>query len=414
MTNAKTPMATEAASTGVRWQATAPLGTFTSLVLLHAMSDCYGGFWPIFKNLANLDLGWAGLIASVTTIVAMGSQPFFGIWADRGYRRRFILLGAALGTLGMLIGPLQLYQNQLGEVVTYLLMFVMLMVVHMGQAMFHPAGASVAGDLAAHKRSTLVALFIAGGMFGFGFSHLLYASVYQKTGGHTQWLLLPAAGVILWGFVYCRPTESPSHQRPHLRDIFAAMMKQRGTLVPLYFMLAMSSAQTIGLIFLLPEFVEFRGYPLWLVNGGAFGLMIGGSVLLMVPVGHLADRFGRRRMMVLMLVLALISYYVLLLSPTLPVWVFALVCLAAGGLMGTANPLGVSLAQHLMPQSASLISGVMMGLAWAFGGFGPVIVGFLAKAPSIGLLATRLWWGATGAVAVVLMLFLGRSSRGAT
>lgn len=378
--------------------------TFASMVIAHVFVDCYGGMWPIFKMLAGLDLAKAGLISTATTLLTMPLQPLFGIWADQGRRRLFVLVGMAMSSLGMLLGMISIYQQALGEATSYAMMFLVMLVLRLGHAIFHPAGTGVAGNVAASRRSMFVAVFISGGMIGFAASQMLFAWAYHTFDGHTELMLLPAMAAFMLVFAWCRPVDTRTGERPRLRDVAASLSVLKSRLFALFLILALASAQATGLYFLLPEFIASRGYPSWMVHGGGFGFLVAGSVALMIPAGHIADRFGMKRTLTAVLVGALASYYLLILTPAMPLPLFALLCFVAGGLLGTSNPLGVAMAQHLLPRRTSLISGVMMGLAWALGSFGPVMVGVLADITTFGIDGALAILGVTNVIAIVLMI----------
>ncbi len=132
-----------------------------------------------------------------------------------------------------------------------------------------------------------------------------------------------------------------------------------------------------GLFFLMPEFAHEKGYPVWLGQGGAFGLIIFGATIFMVPMGHLADRIGRRRTLIAMTILSAISYHAIV-RLTLPVPAFVLLCVVGGAFLGTVNPLGVAFGQRIAPrENVSIVSAILMGWAWCLGGTVPSIAGEL-------------------------------------
>jgi len=392
-----------------RAPSTTAFRTFVAIVLAHCVLDCYGGAWPIFKKLAGLDLGWAGILATVTTVFTMSLQPLFGIWADQGRRRLFILLGTLMAITGMSLGPIGYHIGSLGPTTAYLLMLLVLLIVRIGQAMFHPAGASVTGSTAGDRRSTFVAVFIAGGMLGFASSHILFATTYKHLDGATHWLMLPA--LVIWvGLLFTiRPKDESTGEKPRFRDLLHSVSLLRTRMWTLFGVQVMISAQAMGTYFLLPEFLESRGCPTWLSDGGGFGLMVGGSVLMMVPAGQLADKFGRRKLLVLVLALSLVCYYFMVTAQTLPLLSWCALLLVTGGLIGTANPLGVAIGQHLLPNKASLVSGVLMGLAWALGGMAQSIVGSLAEIPAFGIDGALWWLGVTNIISLVLALVIPKT-----
>lgn len=358
--------------------------TFLSLLAIHSLLDCYAGIWPIYKHIAGISLAAAGFIATATTITTWALQPMFGVWADRGYLRACVLGGTALTFPMMLLGPLGLQIDRLGIALSYACMFVIMLMAKLGQAAFHPAGAAMAGGNLNARRSTLVAVFVAFGWLGYGSCQALFSYTHRITGGHTEVLLLPGFIILAWALLWCRPTEATVSTRAGLIESLSRVPFRQHRLGVLFLMLALMSALGQGLFFLLPEFMEARGYPMWTVRGGALIWFVLGAALGIVPAGYLADRFGRRRLLIATTMLSAISFYATILSPQMPIPLFALMCFATGGLMNMANPIGVALGQERFPNESSLISGVLMGLAWALGAFAPWTVGQLATIPTLG------------------------------
>jgi len=388
--------------------------TFIAAVVAHATIDMCGSVWPIFKNLAHLDLAKAGLIATISASVTTVLQPLFGVYADRGHRRLLIVTGVTLICSMTLLGPIALWRDALGPFWLYLLMFLVLLVSRLGLAMFHPPGMSMAGNTSARRRSTSIAGFVTAGTVGVGVAWLVFSKTYTLTGGHTEWLLLPLAPVLVLVWLWCRPVEIHSQQNVTLRDILRQLAHIRRQLLSLYLVQAMMSGLLMGLLFLLPEFVAERGYPTWLSQWGAMLLMFAGGGLMMVPAGHLADRLGRRLMLICVIALSLGAYYAFVQLPPMPTLVFALLCMVTGACMQTANPMSIAIAQHLAPRNESMISGVMLGLAWALGSLAPAIVGYLATRPSVGVIGALTWLGIANAAALLLALCMPRLVPAAT
>ncbi len=379
---------------------------FISLALAHTVVDCYGGVWPMFKKSAELDLFWAGVISTVALFVGAGLQPLFGLWADHGHQRRFVIIGTSLSALGMGMGVVGVYQHQMGPTVTYALLFGVMLLVRIGGAMYHPSGASLAGNLSGARRSTMLATFIGAGMFGWAFSHGLFSKADQWTGGHTYWLLIPAAGVVLLAAVWCRPAHASERKPVALRDALATLVRLRRRLIALFFVQMIVSAVMLGIIFLMPELLEYKGYDAWLVNGGGTFFWIMGAVVFMIPAAQLADKIGRRRVLLIIIATGSALYYVTVLPPQLPTPVLCLLLLAAGGCIATTNPLGVSLGQQMAPHHASVISGVLMGLAWACSAWAPALVGYLGRAENLHIVGALCVMGVFMCAALPIALFI--------
>ncbi len=377
--------------------------TFIALVAAHSLVDCFGGVFPIFKYRAGLDLEVAGMLATITLFIGAGLQPLIGLLADHGHERRFVIWGAALSALGIAFGSVgMLLQKTDAQGVVYFtaggyaVLFVLQLIVRIGQALFHPPGVSLAGNLNHARRATMVSAFVAVGMFGFAFSQGFFSLLYDWTGGQTHWMLIPAALIVLAAIVWCRPTHAAAHRRIEWKQVGSALHAVRGPLFALFLIQALMAALNVGIIFLMPEFVESCGYPQWMSRGVAFMVFVLGSVAIMVPVGALADRIGRTKVMLGLLVLSVVTYYAWLWVPTLldgadtgapgaaSMVVFCILCALMGAATNTTNPVGVTLGQHLSPKHANVISGVLMGLAWAAGSWGQWIVSRLAVQPELG------------------------------
>jgi MFS family permease len=184
---------------------------------------------------------------------------------------------------------------------------------------------------------------------------------------------------ILWGvvWVWCKPAEVLQSKRVSVIASLAALRPVSGQILALFLILAISSGVMSGLFFLMPEFAHEKGYPAWLGQGGAFGLIIFGATVFMVPMGHLADRIGRKRTLVAITILSAVSYHAIV-RLTLPVPAFVLLCILGGAFLGTVNPLGVAFGQRIAPrENVSIVSAILMGWAWCLGGTVPSIAGEL-------------------------------------
>jgi len=96
--------------------------------------------------------------------------------------------------------------------------------------------------------------------------------------------------------------------------------------------------------------------------------------------GHLSDRIGYKPIFYCAHGLATPSLFLLLYLPGN--WVYVSAFLAGAFSMATM-PLGVAMAQELAPRGKSMVSSLMMGLAFGFGGMMAPLTGKLADIFSI-------------------------------
>ena len=383
------------------------------IATLHFVVDSFGAVFSMLKYLAGLDPAKAGMIATFAMILGQGLQPLFGIWADHGHQRRFVLFGASLVLVAMLLGPVGYAANELGPILTFSLLFGLLLTVRVGQAMFHPAAASLIGNNSGLRRTTMLSMFIAPGMVGFAVAQPFFYWIYIALEGQTQWGLIGGLLVVAAAALGCQPLATNQSRRIDVRLIAKQLRVIRGPLLALFIIQTTTAGIGMGVYFIMPEFLESRGQPPTLILGGGAFLWVIGSSIFMLPVGLLADRLGRHRVMLVTMVLAGVAYYVLVGLPLMSSPVFAVALLISGGLLGAINPVCVSIGQQMAPQHASVVSGLLMGLAWAVGGSSQWLVGWLSRFESLGFGGALAILGAAFMPALALTCWLCIGDRGA-
>jgi len=123
--------------------------------------------------------------------------------------------------------------------------------------------------------------------------------------------------------------------------------------------------------------------------GEGFSLLSIGTVVALFSVagamsgllaGHLSDRFGFKPVFFCSHALAGPSLYLLLAAPGHWAYVSAFL---AGFFVMASLPLGVTMAQEIAPKGKSMVSSLMMGLAWGTGGMMAPLAGKMADIFSI-------------------------------
>jgi FSR family fosmidomycin resistance protein-like MFS transporter len=233
-------------------------------VLAHALLDCYGGFWPIFKYLAKIDIGVAGGLATGTSFFAMLMQPLFGHLADSGRTRLFVLGGTALTLLMALLGPVAMFREALGSLPFMLLMVGILFLTRIGQSMFHPVAGSEVGSLIEKRRSTLLAVFVAAGWGGVGLSQPAFSWAYIGTGGHSEVLLVPGLLILAVIAAWYRHAGGSAAAGPSGRGLSIPRGRAGRKILVLFMILSMTDFLSSAWSFLMPEFAEQKGCPPWI------------------------------------------------------------------------------------------------------------------------------------------------------
>jgi MFS family permease len=125
----------------------------------------------------------------------------------------------------------------------------------------------------------------------------------------------------------------------------------------------------------LPKYLKDLGQAPALY-GLVTGLFMGGSALGNVLGGQLADRYGKRRVVSIMLASASIPLFLISLVGWSP-WLFVFVPLS-GLLTGSVHSILVVIAQGIIKGGMALASGLILGIMFTAGALGTLLSGPLA------------------------------------
>jgi MFS transporter, FSR family, fosmidomycin resistance protein len=345
-------------------------GKLITLMLGHLTVDSYAGIIPVLYPLLigrfSLNLATVGLISLGYSGMAAISQPLFGVIADR-YGTR--LTGAALVWTAATFALA-------GFVPTFPLLVALACASGLGSGAFHPFGAlDVRALLPRRSRSTGMSIYVTAGTVGLAMGPLIGIALFGLFGLHgTGFLVIPgvATGVyLLWrmrragGAAVAKAAASGARQAAPMLALAAVIgvMMARSWTVNVFQAFTPTWYRELGYG---PEF--YGPLVTTLVLASAAGT---------IGVGSLADRYGRKTLIIATLALSLpaVLLYTLFPGP----WAFATAILI-GFLSASTAPLMLLMAQQLMASRAGLASGLVMGLGFVTGAIGVPINGAIADA----------------------------------
>jgi MFS transporter, FSR family, fosmidomycin resistance protein len=345
-------------------------GKLLSLMLGHFTVDSYVGvipiLYPILIGRFHLTLATVGLVSLAYSGMAAISQPPFGLLADR-YGTRFTGI-ALLWTAGSFA--------LIGFVGSFPLLLVLALSSGLGSGAFHPLGAlDVRALLPALRRSLGMSIYVTAGTVGVASGPLVGILLFSAFGIRgTGWLVLP--GLATGGYLLWRMRGKPKAVTAAARRSGAASQ------VPVFALAAvigvmMSRSWTVGVFqAFTPTWYSQQGYGPEFYGPLATTLVLS-SAAGTIGCGSLADRFGRRAVILATLVLSIpaILLYCLFPGP----WAFGSAILI-GFLAASTAPLMLLMAQQLMASRAGLASGLVMGLGFVTGAIGVPINGAIGDA----------------------------------
>jgi MFS transporter, FSR family, fosmidomycin resistance protein len=344
-------------------------GKLLTLMLGHLTVDSYVGVIPVLYPLLigrfQLSLATVGLVSLAYSGMAAISQPLFGVLADRFGTR---LTGLALGWTALTFALI-------GFVPTFPLLLAVASASGLGSGAFHPFGAlDVRALLPAWRRGFGMSVYVTAGTVGVAIGPLVGILLFGALGIRgTGLLVIPgitAGAYLLW------------RMRSAARPAARAQAGTAGGAVPVF-----ALAMVIGVMMSRSATVYvFQSFtPTWYAQlgygPGFYGPLVTTLVLASavgtVGCGSLADRYGRRTVILATLVLSApaILLYTLFPGP----WAFVTAVLI-GFLAASTAPLMLLMAQQLMASRAGLASGLVMGLGFVTGAIGVPINGAIADA----------------------------------
>ncbi|MBV9416324.1 MAG: MFS transporter [Solirubrobacterales bacterium] len=345
----------------------------TVLSLGHMFTDIAQGSIPALLPFLiardHISIAAASALVLAATISSSVVQPLFGHVSDRVSLPWLMPLGPALGGLGVALA---------GLAPSYPLTFAAVLVSGLGVAAFHPEGSRFANYVSGARRASGMSLFSVGGNVGFALGPVLVTPLLLAFGLHgTVFILIPTwlmAAVLL-------------AQLPHLKSFRSDLVGGRvqkgedaeawGPFAILAGVIALRSFVYFGLVTFIPLYYVKVLDTSKALGGVALSAMLLGGAAGTLLGGPLADRFGRRTVLVgSMLVIPPLIVGFLASGPVLAIAFAAL----AGAATIATFAVTIVMGQEYLPGRLGVAAGVTIGLSIGLGGLGAPLLGLLADA----------------------------------
>ncbi|MBO7743803.1 MFS transporter [Paenibacillus sp. MWE-103] len=392
---------------------TAALRTGTVYAVLFAISAVHllndtmqavvSALFPVFQDSLRLTYGQMGWIAFTLNMTSSVMQPVVGYFSDKRPMPWMLPVGMGLSLAGM---------AGLAFAPGFFYVLLAVVFIGLGSAVFHPEGSRVVYFAAGGRRGLAQSIYQVGGNAGSSLAPLMTIFIFLPLGqpGAIWGTLLAAAAIaILLRVVPWYKTQLERHGKPVKKakaagTAVAAPAKGRSVIafaMTILVLLVFARSWYVSGISSFYNFFAEETYglsvraaqvPIFLfMAAGVLGTFFGGV---------LADRFGRKRMIVFSIGGA--APFALLLPHVALGWVYP-ISLALGFILMSGFSVSVVYAQELIPNNVGMASGLITGLAFGMGALGAIVLGNLAEAwglpkvmtyssvlPLIGLLAMLL------------------------
>ncbi len=342
----------------------------------HMLTDIAQGsipaLLPFLISRDHLSYAAASALVLAATISSSVIQPLFGYVSDRLSLPWLMPLGPALGGLGVALA---------GLASSYGLTFAAVVLSGLGVAAFHPEGSRFANYVSGARRASGMSLFSVGGNVGFALGPVLVTPLLLAFGLHgtvfvviPTWLMsavlvreLPRLKAFRRDLVGGRVQAGEHHEEWRPFVLLAGVIALRSfvyfgmvTFIPLYYIHDLHSSKALG-------------------NAALTAMLLGGAVGTLTG-GPLADRFGRRAVLVgsMCLIPPLIVGF-LVSGPVLALGFAAL----AGAVTIATFAVTIVMGQEYLPGRLGIAAGVTIGLSIGLGGAGAPLLGVLGDAAGL-------------------------------
>jgi len=372
-----------------------------SIIAAHAAVDMQtmslNTLLPTLLATFSLNYATAAAIITMNQVVIAVFQPVAGIIGDRKSIRWLAVFGCAL--CGVMMAS-----------VTFLPAYWMIVVAAalsgVGSALFHPEALKHARNLSGKYTTTGTSWFFLGGNIGFGAAPLLVGFLIQRFGIHAAaWMIVPTilgCGLLVLQMRKFSRTVRASAAAGVGQAIAAGHSRQVVWFVSfVLFLIILRSISYEGMKTFMPLYfanetgkstAEFAPLLTAISLSGIVGTLFSGP---------LADRIGRRNLMVISMVVAIGALYAFWTSTG----VAQILWIGVFGIAMTAPwTISVTMIQDAMPNQLGLAGGLTLGTAYGASGLGIGFLGILAN--GIGLWPTLQFIAVVPAVVLVLSLWV--------
>ena len=339
----------------------------------HVWVDASQAILPValvkLKELFSLSYFQVGFIMAVLNLTSSVIQPVFGYISDRFSTGWFVPVGILWTAFAM---------GLLGWSANYRVAVLLVGLAGLGTAAFHPRAMMAVYLVSGSRLGFGAAVFSTGGNLGFALCPVVGSFLVLGFGLHaTLGLLAPGVLLCLIIFFYRGDflRREPAVKEKSSKDFNKALRNIPWlSLIAVCLIVSLRSWVYISFLTYLPMFFQTQGIELKTGSLMLTVYLVGGAVAGLYG-GHFSDKVGRRRVIVVSMLIYPILASLMILSKGGWTWLLAG---ASGAALLASFAVTIVVAQELMPQYLGLASGLILGLGFGAGGLGTAFSGFLA------------------------------------
>ncbi len=343
--------------------------SITLLAAAHATDDINQAVVPVmlpyFIVEHHLSYAAAAGLVLAQTLASSVAQPLFGLLADRRPSPWLIPVGLSVAGLGV---------AATGFLPSYALIFAAIAISGLGVSAFHPEAARWVRYLGGANQGTAMGLFTVGGNVGFAVGPLVITPIMIMLG--LRGAIVLTIPVLVMSLILLRRMPHLSAARASraggaIAHVSTDVPEQWGAFTGLAAVVMIRSVVFFALNTFIPLYWIIVLHGSKAGGGYALSIMLSASALGTLIGGRMADRYGRRVIVILSMGALALSLFAFVHMGSVAASIAMLVPL--GFAMQASSGVMVVMGQEYLPNRVGLAAGVTLGLSMTVGGlFAPV------------------------------------------
>lgn len=369
-------------------------GRVLLISICHFIHDVYSSFLapllPFIIEKFSLSLTQAGFLTTAMQIPAL-LNPMIGKLADRTSFRYFIILAPVLTAVPM---------SLLGLAPNYGVLMILLFVTGISVSLFHVPAPTMVYRVSGAKTGRGMSFYMTGGELARTVGPLAITAAVALLGFDNYYPIM-IAGIFASAIMYFKLKDIPvAPKQKKSVSIRETCRRMRSLLLPLSAIVVVRGFMHGSLAAFLPLYIIQKTNDVWLA-GLSLSVLEAAGVVGVLTIGTLSDRFGRKRMLLLSLVLAPICLLLFVYSSG---WLRFPVLIVTGFFLLSTTPVMLAMIQEYSVDGSSSANGVFMMISFLARSATVVLIGFIAD--HLGLEKTYLLCSAIGFLGIPFILKL--------
>jgi FSR family fosmidomycin resistance protein-like MFS transporter len=361
----------------------------------HFVHDTYSAFiaplLPLIQEKLSLSYGLAGSLAMFLQLPGL-LNPIIGYLADRMSVRYFVIFAPAVTATLM---------SAMGLTPNYLSLALLILLAGVSVSAFHAPAPAMIANVSAQRVGAGMGIYMAGVELGRTLGPLIIAGSVAWLGLEGLWRLM-FVGWFVSGFLFFR-----------LRHVKVASRIKKGLdlakvwrVFSVLAWMLMTRAFFLGAITtFLPTYMNDVVRANFWIAAGALTILEAAGVAGALLAGAMSDRYGRRGILLLLLVSAPLLLLLFVVSPS---WLYVPLLLVLGFTGLATAPIMLAIVQDEFSNDRALANGIFLALNFVILGLGIYLTGVMAD--WLGLRMAFLMTAVIALLAIPAIFFLPDSA----